>query len=386
MERASPLFSPVSRIMDCASDELGHLVLPHDATRALSLADALAAWVPPQSVSGLVRALDRHRDVNVNHLKRVHRSAVQPVDQVMQVVQDKVPPRIAVLLCMGGAENISSEVESLLSACDAKPCPIQVPAHGPLTRQQFDEWNAVWPVHFHPAAAMRNLAVFTTALTEYEEASLRKYMRRAIALAEENAAAGGRAIAAVIVRRAGEGDGSEDCELAACADACWQPAATSEDTGGATSAHQRHCHHPLRHAVMRCIEEVARLERAAAASKLARTLPLDVDLPEGGDVAASPHDARMPSRPAHHLCAGCDVYLTMEPCAMCAMALVHSRVRRVIYALPATGGGALGSRYVLHTERSVNHHFSVVRGALRSEAVRAACLVTTAAACANVGG
>ena len=80
------------------------------------------------------------------------------------------------------------------------------------------------------------------------------------------------------------------------------------------------------------------------------------------------------------------MYVTVEPCAMCAMALVHSRVRRVIYALPAAGGGAIGSRYMLHTERSVNHHFSVVRGALQSEAARAASLANTAAACANVGG
>ena len=50
------------------------------------------------------------------------------------------------------------------------------------------------------------------------------------------------------------------------------------------------------------------------------------------------------------------------------MAMVHSRVRRVIYALPVTGGGALGSRYHLHTERSLNHHFQVVRGMLRPEA------------------
>ena len=66
--------------------------------------------------------------------------------------------------------------------------------------------------------------------------------------------------------------------------------------------------------------------------------------------------------------AGCDAYVVVEPCAMCAMALVHSRVRRVIYALPSPAQGALGSRYRLHTERALNHHFAVYRGLLADEA------------------
>ena len=62
------------------------------------------------------------------------------------------------------------------------------------------------------------------------------------------------------------------------------------------------------------------------------------------------------------------MYVTAEPCAMCAMAMVHSRVRRVVYALPVAGGGALGSLYRLHAYRSLNHHFQVVRGMLQHEA------------------
>ena len=53
---------------------------------------------------------------------------------------------------------------------------------------------------------------------------------------------------------------------------------------------------------------------------------------------------------------------------MCGMALVHSRIRRVFYAVPAEGHGTLGSRHELHTQASLNHHFQVVRGLLREEA------------------
>ena len=84
--------------------------------------------------------------------------------------------------------------------------------------------------------------------------------------------------------------------------------------------------------------------------------------------ASAATSAAEPSSAQYHLCAGCDIYVTLEPCAMCAMALVHSRIRRLVYALPALEAGAVGSRYQLHAEKSLNHHFGVVAGMLRSEA------------------
>lgn len=72
-----------------------------------------------------------------------------------------------------------------------------------------------------------------------------------------------------------------------------------------------------------------------------------------------PFEAKDLSRP--YLCTGYDVYVTGEPCAMCAMALVHQRIRRVFYAFPNSRIGALGSAYRLHGERSLNHHYTVYR-------------------------
>ena len=46
---------------------------------------------------------------------------------------------------------------------------------------------------------------------------------------------------------------------------------------------------------------------------------------------------------------------------MCAMALVHSRIRRVVYAVPSPQTGALGTRYHIHTLRSLNHRYRVHR-------------------------
>eukprot|EP00884_Botryococcus_braunii_P010867 jgi/Botrbrau1/19782/Bobra.0124s0030.1 len=63
--------------------------------------------------------------------------------------------------------------------------------------------------------------------------------------------------------------------------------------------------------------------------------------------------------PKSYLCTGYDCYVVREPCAMCAMALLHSRVRRVVYCEADPQHGALGGTFRLHGERSLNHHYQV---------------------------
>jgi hypothetical protein len=60
-----------------------------------------------------------------------------------------------------------------------------------------------------------------------------------------------------------------------------------------------------------------------------------------------------------YLCTGYDCYVVGEPCIMCAMALVHSRVRRVYFAAADSRGGALGSRWALQSQKGLNHHYMV---------------------------
>ncbi|PAN30246.1 hypothetical protein PAHAL_5G354300 [Panicum hallii] len=62
-----------------------------------------------------------------------------------------------------------------------------------------------------------------------------------------------------------------------------------------------------------------------------------------------------------YLSTGFDIYLVWEPCAMCAMALVHHRFKRVFYAFPNPVTGALGGVYMLHGKKSLNHHYNVFR-------------------------
>jgi len=65
---------------------------------------------------------------------------------------------------------------------------------------------------------------------------------------------------------------------------------------------------------------------------------------------------------------GCDLYVTLEPCAMCAGAIMHARVARVVYGAPDPKGGACGSVVNLFAEERLNHHATVVGGVLSADA------------------
>lgn len=72
-----------------------------------------------------------------------------------------------------------------------------------------------------------------------------------------------------------------------------------------------------------------------------------------------------------YLCTGYWVFLLTEPCPLCAMALLHSRVARIFYGTANPRVGILGSRAVLHTTASLNHRYRVWSGILEQECQRA---------------
>lgn len=69
----------------------------------------------------------------------------------------------------------------------------------------------------------------------------------------------------------------------------------------------------------------------------------------------------------NHRLLGSTLYVTLEPCAMCAMAMVHARVARVVYAASDPKTGACGSVFDLIADPRHNHRIEV-RGGLMAEA------------------
>ncbi|KAG0485633.1 hypothetical protein HPP92_009712 [Vanilla planifolia] len=139
--------------------------------------------------------------------------------------------------------------------------------------------------------------------------------------------------------------------------------------------------HPLRHAVLVAIENASARDRqlypwvesqknlSPLSDYICRSLESlpskrqKTQTSENLEIIAKDGSPEMPSHEATqpYLCTGFDAYIVWEPCAMCAMALVHQRVRRVFYAFPNQNAGALGSVHRLQGEKSLNHHYSVFR-------------------------
>lgn len=65
---------------------------------------------------------------------------------------------------------------------------------------------------------------------------------------------------------------------------------------------------------------------------------------------------------------GCELYVTLEPCAMCAGAMLHARIGRVVYGAADPKSGACGSVVNLFAEGRLNHHATVVGGVMAGEA------------------
>lgn len=70
---------------------------------------------------------------------------------------------------------------------------------------------------------------------------------------------------------------------------------------------------------------------------------------------------------ANYRLAGCTLYVTLEPCAMCVGAIFHARIARLVYGAADPKTGACGSVIDLPAETRLNHHMQVTRSILAEE-------------------
>jgi tRNA(adenine34) deaminase len=135
------------------------------------------------------------------------------------------------------------------------------------------------------------------------------------------------------------------------------------------------------------------LEQAALAAKLGE-VPIGAVVVRNGDkeeegvhaaeVVALAHNRRELDRdPAAHAellairaaaqaldrwrLSDCTVYVTLEPCPMCAGLMHQARIKRCVYAAFDPKGGALGTLYNIHEDERLNHQFEVTSGVLAEE-------------------
>lgn len=127
-------------------------------------------------------------------------------------------------------------------------------------------------------------------------------------------------------------------------------------------------------------EALAEARAAAAVGEV----PIGAVVVRDGEIVARAHNRReLDQDPSAHaefavLCAAarslgrwrlsdCTVYVTLEPCCMCAGLMVNARVGRCVYGAADAKAGALGSLYDLNADSRLNHRFNVTAGVLVDE-------------------
>ncbi|KAG0210162.1 adenosine deaminase, tRNA-specific 3 [Mortierella sp. GBA30] len=334
--------------------------------------------------------------------ENVYISTIEPkqTNQVLKFIRSQLPPTKGLDHIKQIRKTTRDDGESALSLHDltqllekagleaiVTPRIHGVPVYPPLTRHQFEIWKLAWPTTFREDTNRH------PEMSETELGTILGHMQSTWKLAA-NATCKGEEILA-----------------------------TAHDTRNSTK-------HILNHAVMNCIEAVAKREREGCrthsphhhhqhfhdlleeqenkgtASSLSSPAAEDTtqqqphsphcgekrkENPEGDIKTVVSHkkshletntthdgkekykdeieedneekekddSSRTPTGKKAYLCTGYDVYLTHEPCVMCSMALVHSRVGRVFYTLPIPASGGLGSVHKIHSHPNLNHHFFV---------------------------
>jgi tRNA(adenine34) deaminase len=133
-------------------------------------------------------------------------------------------------------------------------------------------------------------------------------------------------------------------------------------------------------------DDIARMNRAielAAAAESAGDVPIGCVLVLGETVVETHNEKEVRADPTAHAemlaireaarghgawrLIGATLYVTKEPCTMCAGAIVAARVRRVVYGCPDPKGGAAGSVIDVFGSEAVNHRVEVEGGVLAAE-------------------
>lgn len=73
---------------------------------------------------------------------------------------------------------------------------------------------------------------------------------------------------------------------------------------------------------------------------------------------------------ANYRLTGCALYATIEPCAMCASAITHARIRRLVFGADDPKAGAVGSAFEVLNHPKANHRVEVVSGILQDDCAR----------------
>ena len=280
----------------------------------------------------------------------------------------------------GGVPALPAAVAAVLQELGLECATVEevlVPGRAPVSAEEAAEQSkALWPMAYKPAV---RIGPALSALAERcllaprgafdgepaaaaggtwvsEAQAARRWLERVAEKAGAASDAGGDANAAIVVSSRGFllGEGVD----------------ATRGPGG----------NPLRHAVREALDSAsAAVAAGAPAAGVAGTSSASDEVSgEGGKKRRLEDDskgvrggAKGCSTGTGYLLTGSDLYVLQEPCVMCAMALVHARVRRVFFCIPDPEHGMLGGHFPLQSLQGshLNHYYEVFYWPLASGAV-----------------
>ncbi|KIY44791.1 cytidine deaminase-like protein, partial [Fistulina hepatica ATCC 64428] len=127
--------------------------------------------------------------------------------------------------------------------------------------------------------------------------------------------------------------------------------------------------HPLRHAVLDVIRQIAEYRASAVEDTASSSNSVSAEdtrdlVPDNGFPVLSPSptpSSGSPQNGSNYLLTSLTLFTTHEPCVMCSMALVHSRVKRVVYLYPMEKTGGCGGLTRLPSLPGINHRFQICK-------------------------
>lgn len=385
---------------------------PPSSENFLPTVNVFASVIQPKLANTLVRRLSQIAPMeNLRHVKRVKKDYLEG---------GKL--QLSLILCVAcenenQLESIPNDVLQIINTYQLSAFITKVSKYAALTKEEWEEQCKLWPTSYHPPTySIDGIAGFS----EVDKQFVFDFMHYAIELAKSHDC--WLVNAAVIVDPAAQQIIASACdqicsshvtsnsnnnhtglESSNPADkrllsvglqgqpptgsykniSCCSPWRWIERKQACSESEKSSSYlHPLKHAAIVAIDNSASRDRClypnlgqieklssnppdsvqsssvSSHSKRRRTNDIIVEEDENQDAHTSSL-CLASARP--YLCTGYDIYLVCEPCTMCAMALVHQRIRRIFYALPNPSTGALGSTYRLQGEKSLNHHYAVFR-------------------------
>ncbi|XP_051879542.1 probable inactive tRNA-specific adenosine deaminase-like protein 3 [Pristis pectinata] len=329
-------------------------VLSDERSGEVELLEAYAApIINKKQTSALVKRLAEVYPLsNLPHIKRVRPCKDKKSDHPLEII-----------ICLHSDLNSTDALNGKVSLSDlfpegnvdvtglGDPFQVKIPAEQPLTRLQFEIASQHWPTSFHENKQVTE-ALRGQLFNIEEKAKMQTFMEKAIEVAKVGKGLGMEPVGAVMVNPASD-------RIIAVGHDC------------------RNGPNPLLHAVMVCIDQVAYGQGGGAFNhdKYPQCYFRSAEPFLGDDVVSTAKPLLLSddhilkgtvTNRLPYICTGYDLYVTREPCVMCAMALVHSRIHRVFYGT-SSPDGALGTKYKIHTRKDLNHHYVVFKGLMEKE-------------------